>query len=479
MRNFAAFCAALLGLHLPSTISNHEKSLSLDMSITVRLKKGLDLQLVGGIDNISAVTEVTAADNAIFPDDFPGFEPKLDVKEGQSVALGEPLLHDKRDERIKLVSPVEGKVKAVVRGERRHIERIVIEPAAAAAADARPLSIEGISRLSADEARTELMQRGLWALMRQRPYDIVPEPDIAVRDIFITAFDSAPLADNRIDYSAQELQAGIAMLGKLTAGKIYLSRRPNAKLPSLAGVEDIVVEGPHPAGNVGVQIANIAPVNKGEAVITLDITSLGRIGRTLLSGSFDNSACVALTGSEVAEPQLIKTTIGADIASTIKGRLKTADHHQRIISGNVLTGIKVSTDSYLHFPWRQLTVIAEGDDVDEFMGWASLSPKKMSQSRSFLSWLFGPKKFNPDARLLGGRRALILSEQYERLMPMDIVAEYLLKAIIGRDIEKMEQLGIYEVAPEDFALGEWADASKIPAQQIVREGLDYLRKELR
>ncbi|MDE7135422.1 MAG: NADH:ubiquinone reductase (Na(+)-transporting) subunit A, partial [Muribaculaceae bacterium] len=235
--------------------------------------------------------------------------------------------------------------------------------------------------------------------------------------------------------------------------------------------------GPHPSGNVGTHIANIAPVNKGETVWTMDATTLWRIGVAASTGMAPATVFVTVAGSEVKTPQVVEAVAGCDISSIVSGNLKQSDAHQRIISGNVLVGVKVGIDGFLRYPYRQVTVIPEGDDVDEFMGWASLSPKKMSRSRTFLSGIFGGT-FKPDARLNGSKRAFIMSGEYERYMPMDIMAEYLLKAIIGRDIDQMEKLGIYEVAPEDFALGEYADTSKIEAQKIVREGLDYLRKEL-
>ena len=307
----------------------------------------------------------------------------------------------------------------------------------------------------------------------------MPGPESAPRDIFVTAIDSAPLAASPAAYYGDTgtLEAAVALLAKTTPGKIYIGRRADGGVADIKGAEMVDIDGPHPSGNVGVLIANIAPVNKGEAVWTLDLATLWRIGRLMVTGSVDFTDYVALTGSEIVNPVVLKTLIGATIASLTDGRLAPAVHHQRIISGNVLTGVTVAADGYMHYPYRQITVIPEGDDVDEFMGWASLSPRKMSESRTFPGKFFG-KLFRPDARLLGGRRAFIMSGEYDRYMPMDIMAEYLLKAIIGRDIEKMEKLGIYEVAPEDFALGEYADTSKIEAQKIVREGLDYLRKEL-
>lgn len=444
------------------------------MSRKLKIRKGLDIKMAGGVDDLAAVDAPQSASYAIIPDDFIGFVAKPAVKEGDKVSAGAPLLYDKRDEALKLVSPVTGTVEAIVRGERRKILRVVVKPDGGNDRLTHAVSVKDEA-----EARNLLKNSGLWAMMRQRPYDIVPNPDAVPRDIFVTAIDSAPLAVCPAAYynDTATLEAAVALLSKMTRGKIYVGRRADGLLADISGAEMVDVEGPHPSGNAGVLIANISPVNKGETVWTLDLATLWRIGRLLLTGSVDFTDYVALTGSEVNAPKVMRTVIGAAIASLTDGQLVPATHHQRIISGNVLTGVTVGTDGYLRYPYRQITVIPEGDDVDEFMGWASLSPRKMSQSRTFPGKFLG-RVFRPDARLLGGRRALIMSGEYDRYMPMGIMAEYLLKAIIGRDIEKMEKLGIYEVAPEDFALGEYADTSKTEAQKIVREGLDYLRKEL-
>lgn len=444
------------------------------MSRKLKIRKGLDIKMAGGVDDLAAVDAPQSASYAIIPDDFIGFVAKPAVKEGDKVSAGAPLLYDKRDEALKLVSPVTGTVEAIVRGERRKILRVVVKPDGGNDRLTHAVSVKDEA-----EARNLLKNSGLWAMMRQRPYDIVPNPDAVPRDIFVTAIDSAPLSVSPAAYYSDKatLEAAVALLSKMTRGKIYVGRRADGLLADISGAEMVDVEGPHPSGNAGVLIANISPVNKGETVWTLDLATLWRIGRLLLTGSVDFTDYVALTGSEVKTPKVMRTVIGAAIASLTDGQLVPATHHQRIISGNVLTGVTVGADGYLRYPYRQITVIPEGDDVDEFMGWASLSPRKMSQSRTFPGKFLG-RMFRPDARLLGGRRALIMSGEYDRYMPMDIMAEYLLKAIIGRDIEKMEKLGIYEVAPEDFALGEYADTSKTEAQKIVREGLDYLRKEL-
>lgn len=441
----------------------------------IKLKKGLRLNLAGALP-VNAVPKVVESKvYAVYPDDFPGFMPKVAVKEGDNVACGTELMHDKNHPDVCLVSPVAGKVKAVVRGDRRKVIRIEVE-----AGDSSAQKPEYKAPKNADDAKKVLARSGMLALMRRRPYDIVPDPADEVRDIFVTAFDEAPLAPGyeAFDglFSAADYQAGIDFLAKITKGKVYISHKAGFRYGAMKGAEFVEVDGVYPASNVGVQIANICPVDKGDTVWTLDFATLGRVGRLANNGECDFRTVVALVGPEVKAPVLAATTCGASIAPIIEGRLDSG-RNLRIISGNVFTGVAVSADSFIRFPYRQITVIAEGNDVDEFMGWASFAPSKMSESSSFPGH-FLSKAFRPDARLNGGRRAMIVSGQYDRYMPMDILPEYLLKAIMSNNIDDMEKLGIYEVAPEDFAAAEYADTSKLPLQQIVRDGLDSLRKEI-
>lgn len=444
------------------------------MSQQITLRRGLDLRLQGALPAGERPRKVEVARFAVCPEDFPGFQPKVEVHEGDTVLCGTPLLHDKSCDDIKLVSPVAGRVEAVERGERRRILRVVV----AAGSTDGAVEYAGMPA-DAGQARQLLMGSGLWAMMRQLPYDIVPESGRTPRDIFVTAFDSAPLAPSLTDMVGgrrDDLAAGVKVLSMLTDGKIYLGVPAGAGL-SIDGAETVSFKGPHPAGNPSVQAGAIAPVNKGETVWMLDIATLARIGRVALTGRPDWSATVALTGSELDTPTLVETLAGASLGDLIKGNLKNDGLHKRVISGNVLTGRAVGADGFLRWPYRQVTVIPEGDDRDEFMGWASLSPSKMSSSASFPSRFMPWKRFAPDARLLGGRRAMIMSGLYEKMLPMDIMAEYLIKAIIARDIDKMEALGIYEVTPADFALCEYIDPSKLELQRLVREGLNYMRRE--
>lgn len=443
----------------------------------IKLRKGLNLSIAGALADDAEVVATQSSTFAIFPDDFPGFVAKPAVKEGDIVAAGSALLFDKTNPSVKVVSPVAGRVKAIVRGERRKIIRVEVE------ADGSAEVKNTVTGAPSDEvtAKKFLAESGLLAFMRQRPYDVVPNPEDTVRDIFITAFDSAPLAPSFAVFSCifdnSDYAAGAEVLRLISRGKVYLSYSPSFKLEAIAGVEMVEVDGPYPSSNAGVQIANIAPVNKGETVWTLDLPTLGRIGRLARKGEFEFGTVAGVTGPEVTRPALVRTVCGATIESIVGNLIEDSGRHLRIISGNVFTGIAEPKDSYIRYPYRQITVIPEGDDVDEFMGWASMSPAKMSESRSFPGHFFS-RLFRPDARLNGGRRAMIMSGEYDRTIPMDILPEYLIKAILSKNIEEMEKLGIYEVAPEDFAAAEYADTSKLPLQQIVRDGLDYLRKEL-
>lgn len=438
----------------------------------IKIKRGLDIPLAGKPSE-KITTDSASVKFAIYPDDFPGPVWKSVVKANDEVKAGDPLLIDKSSVSVSLVSPVSGKVLEVARGERRHINYISVEKS-----DSLEESAAVTVPQAKDEILTFLQKSGLWSMFRQRPYDIVPEVGIEPRDIFVTAFDSAPLAGDLIvnaDYSY--LEKGLEVLTKLTKGKVYLSVRSAQGISSKVA-EVVEVEGPHPAGNVGTQIANIKPVNKGETVWATDAETVVRIGKVFTEGKVDYTTLVAVSGPKVKEPHLVRTKVGASIEGILKDFIESPKG-LRIISGNVLTGVKVGIDGYLHYPFRQITVIEEGDDADEFMGWASMNPGKFSVKRTFPAFLRGlSKPFEFDARIKGGKRAMILSGELDKVFPFDIYPEYLLKAIIANDIDRMEKLGIYEVAPEDFALPEFVDTSKQELQKIVRDGLDNLRKEL-
>lgn len=438
----------------------------------IKLKKGYDLNLAGSIANENIIEGSIPATCALVPDDFTGIVPRLEKKEGETVAAGDVLYHDKTHEEIKIVAPVSGTIKAVNRGDRRKIMSIVIENDK----QDRHKTFDLHAPI-----QDVLLESGLWAMLRQRPFDIVPSPTVKPRDIFVTCFDSAPLAPSfkvLLGENEKYIAKGVEILKTLTDGDVYLGCNTHYVV-EIEGAVTNVFDGPHPAGNAGVHIAHVKPVNKGEVVWTLDLITLARIGELFTTGQVGFSTVVAVTGSEIATPQYYRTTVGCPIASIVEGNLTESEHEKRYISGNVLSGQLVTQEGYLQAPFRQLTVIPEVAKKDEFMGWASLSPKKFSIYRVFTSWLLGNKKpVTLDAKLNGGERAIVMSGEYDRMLPMDIYAEFLIKAIIAFDIDKMEQLGIYEVAPEDFALAEYADTSKLELQKIVREGLNKMRVEV-
>lgn len=438
----------------------------------IKLKRGFDINLKGKITDDNVVDSRASDTYAVVPDDFTGIIPRMEKKEGEKVAAGEPLYHDKGDEKIKVTSPVSGTVKQVVRGDRRKIMAVVIEP------DNEARSVTFDTR---ENPKALLLESGLWPMLRQRPYDIVPSSSARPRDIFITAFDSAPLAPSLkkiLGDDVKFLSKAVEVLSTMTDGKVYLGCSPNDPITD-TGAETNTFSGPHPAGNAGVQIANVKPVNKGEVVWTLDVVTAARIGKLFETGKMDYSTVVAVNGPGVDQPSYMKATMGCKLSSLLDGRLSDSGKELRIISGNVLTGVRESIEGYLHAPYRHVTVINEINKKDEFMGWASLSPKKYSIYRVFTSGIFSRhKEVDLDAKLNGGERAIVLSGEYDNMLPMDIYAEFLIKAIIAFDIDKMEQLGIYEIAPEDFALAEYADTSKLELQRIVRDGLDKMRAEM-
>lgn len=446
------------------------------MSNLIRIKRGLNLQLIGSADGEVAQLPHSPTDFAIIPDDFKGIKPKLLKKEGEAVCCGEAIFCDKNNPAIMVASPISGTLSKIERGERRKIERITLK----AGKEEKRVHFDVGGNLQPEQIRQILLSSGVWAFMRQRPYGIVPDPAKMPRDIFISLFDSAPLSQGTsilAKHNSSLLKKGVETLAKLTTGKVYVGCREYEKL-EIPMAETIIVEGPHPAGNVGVQIANVRPINKGETVWALDAETVVRIGGLFTNGYVDFTCAVAITGERVKNPSFVYTTIGVALRELLEGNI---DHPEssRIISGNVLTGKLADMDGFLRYPYRQVTVIPENNHPDEFMGWASLSRKKYSAGRTFFSWLARKsKKYHFDAKLNGSERAIIMTGEYDKVFPFDIYAEFLIKAIIAKDIDKMEQLGIYEVDPEDFALCEFIDTSKLELQKIVSEGLEYLRTEM-
>lgn len=448
------------------------------MANVIKIKKGLDINLKGKASDV-LLNGGKSESYAIVPDYYNGIVPKVVAKVGEKVKAGSVLMTDKNRPEIKFVSPVSGEVTAVNRGEKRKVLSIVVKPDAQI--EYEEFGKKNVASLSGVEVKEALLNAGMWPFIKQRPYDVVASPSDAARDIFVSAFYSAPLAPN-FDFILKgqeaDFQTGLDALAKLTTGKVYVGVRKGSAVSGMKGVEVMEVEGPHPAANVGVQINQIKPVNKGEVVWTVNPADVIVIGRLFNKGVADLSRLVVITGSETTERGYIKTISGCTVKSLVSGKVLGGEH-LRVISGNVLTGTKVDMDGYLGAYDNQITVIPEGDDHHEFLGWGVPGFGKYSVSHSYLTWLCGKsKEYVIDARIQGGKRAMIMSNEYDQVFPMDIIPEYLLKAIIAYDIDKMENLGIYEVAPEDFALCEFVDTSKMELQKIVRDGLNLLYKEM-
>lgn len=449
------------------------------MNKVIKLTKGLNIPFTG-----AAAEEVRSVSlpqvYSIVPDHFAGITPKLDVKEGDAVKAGSPLFHSKACADMMFASPVSGRVLAINRGERRKIMSITIE------ADAEQTYEQYDFAAAKDGAAVKalLLKAGVWSYIKQRPYDLIANPAVQPKVIFISTFDSAPVAPNYEFVLAKEgaaLQNAINALAKIATVFIGIDNKANATLfRGLKNCQQVLIEGPHPAGNVGVQINHVCPIAKGETVYTINIQDLAIIGRLFTKGIVDMSKLVALTGPLACTRAYYRVLPGVSAEAVLKSNVQNGEK-ARLVEGNVLSGHQIQEADILSPYTNQLTILAEGDEANEFMGWAMPRFNMFSNTNMFFSKILqklGKKDFAWDARLKGGRRAIIVSGEYDRVFPMDIYPEYLLKAMIAGNLDKMEQLGAYEVAPEDFALCEFVCTSKMPLQAIVREALNNMHKEL-
>ncbi|HOU68546.1 MAG TPA: Na(+)-translocating NADH-quinone reductase subunit A [Paludibacteraceae bacterium] len=450
------------------------------MAEVIRIKRGLDIKLKGKSEEVFGKSE-PATLFSVRPDDFQGIKPKVIVKDGDAVKAGSVLFYDKANPEMKFVSPVSGTILAVNRGDKRKFLDIRIQ--SDGKFESESFQKVNPSSMTSEKVKELLLSSGFWPFIKQRPYDIVANPNEKPKAIFISGFDTAPLApdyDFVIQGKKEEFQLGVDALAKLTNGKIHIGVNVESAskiYKSLTGVEIHEFDGPHPTGNVGVQIHHIDPINKGESVWTINPQDVVTIGTAMKKGIYDFSKVIVLDGSSVKHPAYYRTVYGAQISNIVKGNVVETTP-LRYISGNPLSGRHVSADGFLGAYDTQICVIPEGN-TSEFLGWIMPRFKKFSVNHTYFSWLMGSnKEYALDTNLNGGERAFIMSNEYHKVFPMDILPEFLIKAILAKDIDKMEQLGIYEVAPEDFALCEFVCTSKIETQRIVREGLDYIRKEL-
>ena len=447
------------------------------MASVIKLSKGLDMNLKG-----KAVKEKTnivrGSELALTPDAFVGMTPKVVVKEGDMVKAGDALFVNKQYPDVKFASPVSGQVSAVIRGERRKVLCVKVK------ADQEQQYVDygkkDVAQLDGEAVKQALLEAGLFGYIDQLPYAVSTNPETQPKAIFVSALRDKPLAADfefELEGNENDFQTGLTALSKMA--KTYLgigSQQTATALTQAKDVEVNIFDGPCPAGNVGVQVNHLDPVNKGETVWTVDPSAVIFFGRLFNTGKVDLRRLIAVAGSEVERPAYVEAVVGDRVGDLLAGNLKEGKN-LRIINGNVLTGKPCSLDDYVGAHTSEITVIPEGDDADEFLGWILPRFKQFSVNRSYFSWLCGKKSYALDARIKGGERHMIMSGEYDKVLPMDIYGEYLIKAIIAGDIDRQEALGIYEVSPEDFALAEFVDSSKLELQRIVREGLNILRKE--
>ena len=445
------------------------------MANVIKLHKGLDITLEGKAEE-KKIQLKSNGKFALVPDDFEGVTPKVVVKEGDHVKAGDALFVNKLYPEVKFASPVSGTVREVVRGERRKVLCVRVD------ADDTQAYVDfgkkDVSKLAGDQVINALLEAGIFGYINQLPYAVSTNPSVQPKAIFVSALRDKPLAADfefEVKGQEQDVQTGLTALSKIA--KTYLGVGVGSQLEGVKDVEVNVFDGKCPAGNVGVQVNHIDPVNKGEVVWTIgDPSVVLFIGRLFNTGKVDLRRTVALCGSEVKNPAYVDMLVGEEL-STLLSNSYDAQKSVRIINGNVLTGCPTTKDGFLGAHTSEVTVIPEGNDADEMLGWILPRFKQFSVNRSYFSWLCDKKKYALDARVKGGERHMIMSGEYDKVLPMDIYGEYLIKAIIAGDIDRQEALGIYEVSPEDFALAEFVDSSKLELQRIVREGLNILRKE--
>lgn len=439
-----------------------------------KLRKGLDIRLQGEAPEEKRQI-VVGSDFGLMPSSFVGVTPKVVVKEGDKVKAGDALFVNKQYPDVRFASPVSGEVVAVERGERRKVLCVKVK------ADKEQQYVDfgkkDVQKLDGEAVKKALLEAGLFGYINQLPYAVSTNPETAPKAIFVSALRDMPLAGNfEFEVKGQEndFQTGLTALSKIA--KTYLGVGKDSVLADMKDVEVNAFVGKCPAGNVGVQVNHLDPVNKGEVVWTVDATAVLFFGRLFNTGKVNLTRSVAVAGSEVKEPAYVDVLVGTKLSDILKNQVAEGAN-VRVIDGNPLTGTRSCMDGYLGGHTSEVTVIPEGDDADEMLGWILPRFNQFSVSRSYFSWLTCGKKFALDARIKGGERKMIMSGEYDKVIPMDIYPEYLVKAIITGDIDRQEQLGIYEVSPEDFALAEFVDSSKLELQRIVREGLDTLRKE--
>ena len=447
------------------------------MSNNIYLKKGLDLPISGvAAQNTKKVIVPDVV--AVKPTDFRGLVPKLLVREGDKVLAGTPVLADKMSQNILFASPVSGTVAEVVRGEKRKLLEVRIK--ADAQQEYVDFGVKKVAEMTAEQVKASLLEAGLWPAITQRPYGIIANPEVKPKAIFVSAFATAPLAaDPEFALAAdlEHIQTAVKALAKLTDGGVHVSvNSASSAFAKLEGATIHTFEGKHPAGNVGVQIHHIAPIQKGETVWTVSLVMLAAIGKLFNTGKYDVRRKIAVTGPKVEGPAYVEGYPGIAIKD-LKDFYNAAEE-LRYVSGDVLTGTNVGAEGFLGFFDNQVTILEEGNKY-ELLGWAKpVRCSQFSASRTYFSWLTPNKKYDMDTNLHGGPRAFVMNDLYSKVLPMDLYPVYLLKACLANDIDKMEKFGIYEVIEEDLALCEYVCPSKIYIQQIITDGIALMLKEM-
>ncbi|MBZ9627402.1 Na(+)-translocating NADH-quinone reductase subunit A [Psychroflexus sp. CAK57W] len=446
------------------------------MPIDIKIKKGLTLKLKGEAEN-SIEQAQKSKTVALRPSNFHSLVPKMVVKEGAKLKAGDEVFFSKYSDKTKIVSPVSGTLKEIKRGAKRKILDVIIE--ADDEVNYKDFGAMDPFKSDSSEVKDRIFSTGLGIFLNQRPYNIPANAEVTPKAIYISAYDTAPLSASFeviLKDKVEFFQNGINALTKLTGGKVYLGvdKQSASFLKDIENVELITISGPHPAGNVGTLIHETEPMNRGEHVWTINPEDVAIIGEQFKTGKFNAERTVVVTGTAAKHRKYFKTIIGAEVSSILKDH----EDNSRIISGNVLTGEKIEEEGYINFFANTLTVIPEGNEYRMF-GWLPFKDNDIhSASKTSLSWLFPNKKYEVNTNLNGEERALVVTGEMEEVMPLNILPMQLLKACMAGDIEKMENLGIYEVVPEDFALVEYTNTSKIEAQEIIRNGLDIMITEV-
>ena len=433
------------------------------------LKKGLDVPLKGAAKP-EVIKTVSPDIVAVKPTDFKGLVPRLLVKEGDAVKAGSPVMADKQRPEILLTSPVSGTVEQIVRGEKRKLLAVLVK------ADAKQDFVDFGAKApaSAEETKELLLKSGLWVSLIQRPYGVMANPELTPKAIFVSSFNTAPLAADSefvLADALQDIQAGIDALAKVAP--VHVSYRKGSRFAQVKNASLHEVSGPHPAGNVGVQISHIAPIRKGETVWTVSLLLVAAIGHVVNTGKLDLTRKVAVTG-----PAAEKTGYVVCLPGTPVKAITSVKEGVRVVGGDALSGECLGAQGCIGLFDNQLTLLKEGTKR-EWLGWAKVfRPSVFSSSWCYFSWLTPKKKYNMDTNLHGGPRAFVETKCFEDVTPMDIFPIYLIKACLAGDIEKMEKFGIYEVLPEDLALCDFVDPSKNEIQAIIQKGIDLMIKEM-